>query len=367
MIMLIKRILSPLLYFIFLYLLWCDSFSQEIKTTFEKVDSLDFSESENVIYDINGDICSMVILNTDLKGIKFYTNLGVEKVESQNNTYKVWIPNQASVLKFAIPGCPLYEYLLPRSKHKYSVVFILVETLNTQKITIQDTTKSNLALTTNPVGAKVYLNRQYLGRSPQIITDPPFSSFYYIVKKKGYKKVSSRDTMDIKLKMISVEMVNLEKSRRYFAIFNYKQDRSYKSPKYLDELRWMPGVTFGVLGKTGYYGSFSYVYLNEVLTGTGLTYYEKYNEVKKTSITAGISQQIGKRFFLYGGPGYATRTYSQVVGEDMKSTSVDLSAGLIIRVGWYYLLQIEYSKSIIGSFSSVGLGFGLNIGMRNKE
>ena len=47
-----------------------------------------------------------------------------EKIEKNKNGYRIWIPNQASVIKIFVPGYPLFEYNLPRTEYTYSVYII---------------------------------------------------------------------------------------------------------------------------------------------------------------------------------------------------------------------------------------------------
>lgn len=353
---------------LFLLIISISSYAQDINVNLNTIDSLTTSNSDNLLFDVNGEICSMVIFTTDLNGIKFYSNLGVEKIVKTENGYRIWLPNQAKVLKFIIPEYPLFEYELPQSIYKYSVYIISLKVEKYEKIVIKDTLQSSLSIASIPSKARVYLNGWYIGKSPLIIKEPVFVYFEYKIRKKGYGTYSSRDTIDRKTENISVELNDLSRTRRFFLIFNYKWDGLSRSQV---DAHGMPGITFGVFGKTGFFGSVNYLSVNDKVITTefrpNYPDYYTYNKGRKLSFIAGITQQIAKPVFLYLGAGYIKRTYQREGYLDGHSESVNLNTGIVFRIGWYSLLQIDYCPGINKSYSSIGIGLGINISKTNKS
>ena len=343
-------------------------YAQDINVNLNTVDSLTTSNTENLLFDVNGEICSMVIMTTDFNGLKFYSNLGVEKIMKIETGYKIWLPNQAKVIKFIIPGYPLFEYELPQSVYKHSVYIISLKVEKYEKIVIKDTLQPSLSIATSPSKARIFLNGGYLGKSPLIIKNPYFDKFDYSLKKKGYGSFSSKDSMDRKTKNISVELNDLSKSRRYFLIFNYKWDGLLRSQI---DAHGMPGITFGVFGKTGFYGSANYLSVDDQIITTeyrpNYPDYYTYNKGHKLSFMAGITQQLTKPVFLYLGAGYIKRSYQREGYLDGKSESFNINTGIVFRIGWYSLLQIDYCPSINNSYASIGIGLGVNFSKKTKN
>jgi hypothetical protein len=338
-----------------------NSYSQEIDVRLNAIDPLD-SDAENIVLDVNGEVCSLVILSTDLADLKFYSNLGVERIEKKENGYRIWIPNQASVIRIFVPGYPLFEYNLPRSEYTYSVYIISLIAEKPGENIHEDGTQPRLSLVSNPEKSTVLLNGTVVGRTPLVLVNPGVETFDYRIRKRGYRSFSGTDSMDLKMKNISVELEDLRRSKRYFVVFNIKWDGISRSQV---DAHGMKGITFGVFGKTGYYGSVNYVSVNDSLdlTSTNDEYpeYYNYNQGQKVSLVGGISYQLGKSVFIYGGPGYVRRTYQREGYPDGRSQSLILNTGVIIRIGWYSVLQIDFSPGFNNSYTSFGFGLGINL------
>lgn len=333
------------------------SFSQKINVDLQNVDSLITNNDEDKLLDLNGDICSLAIINTDQTNLKFYTNLYIEKIKKTEYGYKIWFPYQVTVLKFTIPGFYLFEYKLPNSNFKYSVYIISIEALRSETVVIKDTSQPSLSFSTLPTKAKIFLNGKYEGKSPIIIKNPDFGSFVYSIKKKAFCTYSTSDTMDRITKNILVELTNLYKDKRFFLTINSMLDiQRLNTPENPGGFRdgdayGVFGVTLGIFGKTGIYGTLRY------LDRTGFNYMY----TQKFCIASGVTQQLGKSIFLYGGPGYMKRYYQNKRDNSTKeSKSLYLNAGLIFRIGWYSLLQLDFGKSVNSKYQSIGLGVGLN-------
>jgi hypothetical protein len=325
------------------------------------VDSLLTANKENLISDVNGELCSVVIINTELEGLKFYSNRGVEKIMKVENGYKVWIPAQSNIIKIIIPDFPLLEYKLPHSDFNHSIYIISLSTEKNEKVIIKDTLLPSLSIISIPTKARIILNGQDEGTSPLILKNPNFEKFEYSVYKKGYELYSSMDSMDIIIKNISVELKDISRNKRYFLTLNFKVDAFSKSPKQIDDKGLMPGILFGVFGKTGFYSSLNFLYINtDPASPASYDNYTRYNKVRKTSASIGINQQLHKSLFIYGGPGYTNRAYQEGEESTFKSESLSINTGIILRLSWKYLIQFDYGKSLTDSYSSLGFGLGYN-------
>jgi hypothetical protein len=368
----IKGYISRLqLVLLLLSLLYNQGFAQEIAFDLKSVDSLTINYENVPVTDINGEICSVVNLTTDIDSIKFYSNLGVEKVVKTEFGYRIWIPCQSNNLKLIMPGFPLSEYTFPASPFRYSVFSIVLKVNEYQRITYSDTLRKSLSLTSSPSRSRVFVNDRCIGRSPVYVNAPDYNVFDYSFKKKAYETFHSTDSFNIKSKNISVTLSSLFKSKRYFLLFNIKADQSYKGglPIITDlyDIAYF-SINFGTIGMTGWYGSIGYNYLRKNLE----TYQGDYEEAQKISVVLGITQQLGKSIFFYGGPGYTNRYYKarnttfsyldhQTLENDDNLGSINLNMGFIFRIGWYSLFQIDSSIGIDQPFWSVGFGVGVNI------
>ncbi len=319
-------------------------YGQKINVELNGVDSLRTMNSENLVTDVNGEICSMIILTTNLSGMKFYSNLGVEKILKIENGYRIWIPNKANILKLTIPGFPLYEYNLPHSDYKYSVYIISGETEKNEKIIILDTLRPDLSFVTIPAKARIFLDGGYIGESPIVIKNPDFYKFEYSIEKKGYESYSSMDSIDNQVKNILVELKYLPKAKRLYTALNIAIE--WPVTDFTRE-SGMFGFTLGVLGKTGVFGSL--IHINSPSANT-----------KKFGMVSGITQQLGKSLYIYGGPGYLKRNYVNFQQQNLVSESFNFYTGIIFRIGTSFLLKLDYGKSLNNSYQSVGLGLGFS-------
>jgi hypothetical protein len=343
--------------------------AQEIKMELQSIDSLEIEN--NKVLDVNGELCSMILLSTELDSVKFYTNLGVEKITKTTSGYQIWIPGHASMLKLSIPGFPLYEYRLPHSSYTFSVYLISLKATQNRNYIIKDTLKPFVSFATEPTNAKIFLNGVFIGKSPKTITNPDFSTFQYAIRKRGFDEYTSLDTMNIRVKNINVQLTDLIRSRRYFFLFNLRWDEI----SFLDvNIHPMPGFTFGVFGKTGAYGSFNATDINQKFKdnvwpgGSMNPDFFKYTRSRKFCAITGITQQLGRSEFIYGGVGYINRTYrSDILNNTMKSSSMMMNVGVVIRVFWYALFQIDYTKNLNNPYSSFALGIGGNFPQKLKK
>jgi hypothetical protein len=333
--------------------------AQEINVVLKNLSLLDTENRLNIVRDVNGDTCNSLIINTGWKGLKFYSNLGVEKIAVTGDGYHVWIPYQARSIKFIIPGFQLFDYELPPASYKYITYNLEITAKKGERHVLQDTLKPRLSFSTNPSKAKVFVNNEYKGKSPLLITDPGFTEFTYRIKKKGYSIVFEVDSINTRLKNIHSELNDLSRSKRYFLALNAKLNTDMSPPP--GEFYPFYGLLFGTFGKTGYFGS-----LNLFLSDNNAPVNDDAGICKKISAEAGITKQVTRSVFVYGGPGYSFRyfnIYDFDAGEKIegKTNSFDLAAGFIFRIGWNYLLQLDAEKSLNHSYFSLGIGLGINL------
>jgi hypothetical protein len=219
----------------------------------------------------------------------------------------------------------------------------------------------------SPDRSRIIINGKFAGRSPYIVQNPEFFDFDYKIKRRGYETYVSRDSFDVRIKSIPVTMNSSYKSKRFFLTITIGTDGGVYGDNnvLLNELDYWPmyGMTFGIFGRTGIYGSAGF-------TSKNINNYWVRGIVNKVRLAAGVSQQFGKSMFIYFGPGCTTRKYSfddyTSTWKDESRTTVDLNTGLIFRIGWYSLLQIDYSKGLNEPYMAIGIGLGINLPKKSK-
>jgi hypothetical protein len=219
----------------------------------------------------------------------------------------------------------------------------------------------------SPDRSRIIINGKFAGRSPYIVQNPEFFDFDYKIKRRGYETYVSRDSFDVRIKSIPVTLNSLYKSRRYFLTIKIGTDGVYipDEEAIMDLDSWpMYGMTFGVFGRTGIYGSAGF-------TAKNINNYSLRGIVNKVRLAAGVSQQFGKSMFIYFGPGCTTRKYSfddyTSTWKDESRTTVDLNAGLIFRIGWYSLLQLDSSIGLNRPYLALGIGLGINLPKKSNQ
>jgi hypothetical protein len=186
--------------------------SQKIDFRLSSIDSLNDTSVNEIIKDINGDTCSIINLKTSLDSIKFYSNLGVERVQKNESGYRVWIPSRSGSIKLIIPRFPLSEYIIPASSYKYSVYNLELAVSELQNIIYTDTVKPALSFMVSPDRSRIIINGKFAGRSPYIVQNPEFFDFDYKIKRRGYETYVSRDSFDVRIRSIPVTLNSLYKS-----------------------------------------------------------------------------------------------------------------------------------------------------------
>jgi hypothetical protein len=110
------------------------------------------------------------MLYTSLKGISFYSNLGIEKIDYDSTRYIVWFPAKARVLRIAVPGFSLYEYSIdPDPAPKLFICTLTTPDKDLVRLWRSDTTQA-VSLTTIPRKAKISIDKKVYGRTPVSIS-----------------------------------------------------------------------------------------------------------------------------------------------------------------------------------------------------
>ncbi|MCX6335249.1 MAG: hypothetical protein NT092_13290 [Bacteroidia bacterium] len=298
-------------------------FCQDVKLIVEKTETINESSDSTILRDINGDICSQAIVKSDIAGIRFYSNLGIEKVVFDTSYYRVWFSNQASSLKISVPGIPLYEYPLLK-KDSPVLYFFILEIANNESTVIYRTDSINkISISTLPVSARLKSQKTVLGHTPMLLDYSELKKYPAItVSKYGYfKKEFAADTLKPG-NNYQINIYKLSDRRRFYIILITGIVQGYGIPVY--------GVQLGHLGKFGYY-----------LSGKS-TFKTKANwwEVD-FSYTAGVSKSV-YIFNLYFGAGYYENNeiyYYRGPGERTGN-------GFIVDIGLIYNLNRHLIISI---------------------
>ena len=340
------------------------------------LDSLDRANPEDIeiVYDINGDTCSLVIVNTLFDSLKFFTNRGVEKIEKGNKKYRVWISRESTKLKISVPKFPLFEYILPKSDYKNSVyIFNLSGELN-QKVITKDKygTKPILFLDSKPSNVKVNIEGREEVRTPVKLTLDYNVKYNFQVKKAGYKHYNDTYMCKEGINNLEIELEELNtKDSRFFIMpsFTLSTDQN-------DLTSNMFGASIGFIGKTGFYASFKYRKPKIYSTGRGNDKEEFLTSNKRIGI--GLTQQLGKPSFFSVGCGYyETESIGQngLDQEDFFHKGLTVDLGLIFRINWNFLVSINtgmkfYSNEGSLKFEdidfSLGIGYNFNKKSQNK-
>lgn len=86
------------------------TFSQKLLINNFKELPTDISAREFEVLDVNDEPCAIVKVYTGFKNVKFAGNLGVEKVEQKDGQIWIWIPGGTRLIKVSMDGFPLIPY-----------------------------------------------------------------------------------------------------------------------------------------------------------------------------------------------------------------------------------------------------------------
>jgi hypothetical protein len=287
-------------------------FGQSIALSLQKTDTLYRDGEFTFLTDINGDTCSLAIVKTGIEGIRFYTNLSVEKVESGEGEYRVWIANRSSLFKMSVPGFPLFEYKLQRSSGRPVIyLFILTtEAVSHESVIVyNDTVPPVFSINTNPERANIYVMNTLIGKTPlHMPLNQPGEVFKYNIRKSGYLPFDGVDSVRTEDYILNIDLIQRSKEKMYFIEFLtgpvwFNDLIKLSENSYRDNVaRWIHGIMFGKTGGTGWYSSARIGFIS--WTYEGHLDSPQFNDLR---ISAGLTQSLARSFQAYAvlGAGYA--------------------------------------------------------------
>lgn len=310
-----------------------------------------------IVRDVNGEICSMALIYDSTPGLKFYTNLSIEKVSKDSLYYTVWFPANASVLRIAVPGFPLLEHSIER-RTSPTIYFFILEIPETQIISSYETATAfnKITITSTPGDARVYQNSSkgekiavvnsiYVGRTP-ISLDylSPDQTGVVIIARTGF--VPTQLEWDTITPGLSYHY-NLKKASHQKQWFLSATTGGMEDfPAYI----W--GVQAGTLGKLGFYFSGKMSFSKLLSSGY--------------SLALGLTKSITKAAHIKLGYGICSSEGKEPneYGEEYDSTnSIFFDIGAIFRIGskgnTLLLLQTSFvpGKEEVFFDYSAGIGF----------
>jgi hypothetical protein len=334
------------------------TYGQNVTLKLNETKQLDQTADSAIVRDVNGEICSMAIIYERVPGIKFYTNLSVEKVSSFSSHYTVWFPANASVLKIAVPGFPLIEQPIER-RTTPTVYFFMLDIPEEQLISSYKTTNalSKITITTFPDKARVYqnsfpednkrtqVNNSFIGSTPVTLDYlSPDQTGRVTIYKTGYLQTRiDWDTITPELKY-HFNLKKVSHQKQWFL--------SVTGGGMADFQTALWGMQAGRLGKYGYYISAKNTFNPEMKYGY--------------CFSSGLTKSVFKATHLSLGLGYGHTKQEEwsTNGEEcynLKSMIIDL--GVIFRVGAKGRVLLLVQRSFLPVIDieffdrSVGLGY----------
>jgi hypothetical protein len=330
---------------------------QNITLRLNEMKQLGQTADSAIVSDVNGEICSMAIIYDSTPGLKFYTNLSIEKVSKDSLYYTVWFPANASVLRIAVPGFPLLEHSIER-RTSPTIYFFILDIPETQIISSYETATAfnKITITSTPGDARVYqnsfkgekiavFNSIYVGRTPVSLDYlSPDQTAVIIISKSGYApSLFSWDTITPGLSY----HYNLKKASHQKQWFLSATTGGMEDfPAYI----W--GVQVGTLGKLGFYSSGKMSFSKLLSSGY--------------SLSLGLTKSITKAAHIKLGYGICSSEGKEPneYGEEYDSTnSIFFDIGVIFRVGTtgntLLLAQTSFVPGKESAFFdySAGIGF----------
>jgi hypothetical protein len=341
-----RRIICTILLSLFVY---PSLFSQEIKLIIENPGSRLELTGTAAVKDINGDICSMAIIRSNITGIRFYSNLGIEKVVSDSTTYTIWFPSQASTLKILVPGLPLYEYPLEKKKDPVTYFMMLQVVKNEKIITYKTDTTKKITIFTFPVSASAGSGDFKLGRTPLFLDESqlPDHSNIKLHRFGFYEEELWSDSLKLNGNY-NASLNRYSEHRRFYVMATAGILKGFT--------RGVFGIQAGQLGKFGFYicGKMTFKRGYDIGPDYGLSY----------ALTGGLSKSVGI-FNMYIGAGYCANNeinYYHVESRAGKGLIADL--GLIMNLNPHLLISLNSNirSGDVMEFDYVPFDFSIGLG-----
>jgi hypothetical protein len=324
-----------------LTIFWIPVSGQSINLTLQSSDTLRSSGAYTIINDINGDPCSLAIIQSTYDNLKFYTNRSVEKVVREDSRYLVWISNGSTVLKIVIPGYPLIEYDLKINQSQPIVyLFILDATYNSsQSVRVyKDTLDPIFSINTNPDKALVFINNYNLGKTPFVVPNgKPGQKFDYKIVKAGYETVKGTDSIRTNDYIMVLDLIQqtMVKIRFVELLLGDSDVGGAHLPLY--------GLSYGNTGGTGWYMSTKFSYSFNPVEKAHVD-----SKLNRLRISGGITKNLSRILPLYCklGTGYAYKKLGAVynTNNDLQEyNALYFDIGLMLKLGKRIFISFEYS------------------------
>jgi hypothetical protein len=366
----------------------CLTFGQSLNVDIQTIDSLDKSIINNIVYDINGEICNLIIVKTDLDSLKFYSNLGTERIEKQDSGYRIWVSPATSILRISIPGLPLHELNLPNSGFPNAVYLIYLSSIVRENIVYKDTVtiKPFFSISSEPSGASVYIDKKFAGVTPFVIENPTNNIFNYKIMKLGFSTFVGTDSLDPLISSINVSLEDLRHTRRMFIAGSLFSITESKSP-----LSKFFGLSIGKIGKTSWYSTIRFVSKKPAeIWDPENPIWGVYNSYpyssEKLQLIGGLTQQVTNSFFFLAGAGYTLFNSGYIEGYylddkfylskiyDTSYHGFNMDLGMSFRILWYFVLSGNITfdfgfsdKKVEFKAINYGIGGGFNFGVKNRK
>jgi len=300
---------------------------QDIKLTFEKSENIDNEPDSVLVRDINGEICSMAIIKSNLPGIRFYSNLGIEKVVHDYSMYRIWFPASAASLKIVVPGFSLYEHPLEYKGKSMVYIFILDVSEPDIIVSYKADSVNKITISTFPVTARLKLGDRKLGRTPFFLDNQAINSdsVLTIVKSGHFKSEIACDTLKPGASY-QIRLMKFSERRRYYFDLTGGIIIGFGDPVF--------GLQIGQLGKFGYYISGKTMYRNGNTSGP--------ERDLSWAVSGGISKSI-YRVNFYIGAGYynSDEYYYFQQGESVGQKGFMADLGLIVNIGPSFIMSVN--------------------------
>jgi hypothetical protein len=291
--------------------------SQEIRIIVENPGITNTISDSVLVRDINSDICSHAIIKSDIPGIRFYTNLGIEKVNSDTSGYRIWFPSQASSLKIIVPGFPLYDFPLEKKKDPVTYIMILQVVKNEKVIVYKADTIKKLTIYTFPVSARASSGDIGLGRTPLFLDESqiPDHSDIKLHRYGFYGEEVWSDSLRLNGNY-NAYLKRYSERRRFYIMATAGILKGFG--------RGVFGIQAGQMGKFGYYLSGKMTFKGG--SDSGPDYGSSY------AVTGGLNKSVGI-LNLYIGAGYcANNEIYYYRGESRVGKGFLADFGLIMNV-----------------------------------
>lgn len=349
-------------------LLWGVSgttFSQEILLSSIHDAKNDISAREHEYIDANGDASAIIKARIGLKELSYSTDRGINKIEQRDGEVWLWVPPGTNSLSIITEKGDTITTTLPIALSEYSVCIVLF----TLKLSPQTEYKELpiLSIKSSVKKTDVFINDIYQGIAPITLSLYP-DTFAYRIEKPRYHTIVGSEVMKAEGSELVFNMKKSDTTNRFFVsiitdgIFRFQNN-------------W--GVTIGMLGRTGWYGSYSralkkhsqeYSFDSPPVHLNWDTYYLQPSDPMKliinyTMVNLGLTRPVfsGSPIFLSAGLSWAKTSCYQYFDkifydrdlptesllayrEDKNFKTIGLDAGMIIRLKNQFLISINSSS-----------------------